>query len=84
VVPQVEEIGSEANVLPLADFEMLQEGYVPVLLKRSVVEVAAQVAESGGTEIRIGETLRRIKLRRRSERCGIQVSVGNALVKVAA
>ena len=52
MVPQVEEIRREPHLLVLANLEMLEERCIPVLLKRTVIEVAAQVAEAGRAAIR--------------------------------
>ena len=92
VVPNVKEVGGETDSVALGEMEILDEREVPILLRRAAINIAAEVAKSGGAEIGVGKdsrirligiALRRIEQRRSGE-CGrIQVTI-NALVDVAA
>lgn len=84
VIPDVEEIGGEADLLALADVEILDQRRVPVLLERAAVKVATEVAEARGAEVGIACALRRIQQWRWREGCGIQVSIGYALMNITA
>ena len=39
MVPEVEEVGSKAHLLPLSNLEVLQERHIPVLLERPVISI---------------------------------------------
>ena len=41
MAPHVEVVGSKAKILPLSNFEMLEELHIPVLLERPVVHIAS-------------------------------------------
>ena len=45
VIPDVEKVRREPDILTLGDLEVLDEREVPVLLIRSTVDVAAQIAK---------------------------------------
>ena len=49
MVPDVEEIRRELEILVLRDAEVLANGNIPVLLKRSTERVAAEIPETGGS-----------------------------------
>src|SRR5271154_6341891 len=51
VVPNVKEISSEPQFLPLGNLEVLDQREVPVLLPWSAEGVASQVSEAGGAEV---------------------------------
>ncbi len=51
VIPNVEEVGTEMKALALGDGESLNQRKIPVLLKGSAVDVAAQVAEHGHSSV---------------------------------
>ena len=51
VIPDVEEVRREMKALPLGERKSLNQRKIPVLLKRSAVNVAAQVAEQGGGSV---------------------------------
>ena len=53
MIPQVKEISSEAQILPLGKFEALDQREIPVLLEWSTIDVAAQIAEAGGAVVGI-------------------------------
>src|SRR5215471_16131969 len=84
VVPQVEEVCSETEILFFPDREVLDQRKVPILLDRAAVDVATKIAKVRPTEIAggIGSTLSRIKLRRRCKGQGIQIAI-DALMNVA-
>src|ERR1017187_1063924 len=93
VVPQVEEVGREAHFLPLPDLEMLQKRHIPVLLEWTVVKVAPQIPEPGDASVarRVrssqncalsGSGVRIVVVRRRCERCWIQVPIRHARVNI--
>src|SRR5271154_5971631 len=84
VVPDVEEVSSKAQRLPLSDLKILDRGKVPVLLERSVICVALQISEPGGAKVLIvdrvagGCGIRRIEgiqQRSRRKRRRIQIPV---------
>ena len=75
VIPQVEKVGRKAQVLPFAKLDVLDQREIPVLLKWTAIDVAAEIAESGGTEVCIRRTHGWVKLRRGGECRGIQPSV---------
>src|SRR6201984_746069 len=54
VIPDVEEIGRESKRLPLGDPEVLDEREVPVLLKRSVINIPPKISEISGAEAGVG------------------------------
>src|SRR6266404_6515539 len=83
VIPQVKEVGGEAQVLALLDREMLDQRKIPVLLEWTTIDVAAQVAEVGPTEVAggVSRAQRGIELRSGRESGWIQVAV-DALVDV--
>src|SRR6266852_813797 len=78
VVPDVEEIRREAQFLPLGQFEILDEGKVPVLLVRSAENVPAQIAEVRGAEVTVRQALRRVEQRRGGEGIDVQIAVVDA------
>ena len=84
VVPDVEEVGSEADFLTFANLEIFDDGSVPVLLERAVVEVPAEVAETGGAEVRIAGALGWVQQRGSREGGGIEITVDDALVDITA
>ena len=51
MIPQVKEIGGEAQILPLGKSKALDQGEIPVRLERSSVDVAAKIAEAGGAVV---------------------------------
>ena len=53
MIPQVEEICGEAEILTLSEFEVLDKREIPVLLEGATVDVAAETAESRGAEVGI-------------------------------
>ena len=57
MVPDIEEVRGEAEFLAFADLEILDQRSIPVLLERTVVEIAAKISETSGAVVRIGETL---------------------------
>ena len=75
MVPNVEEVGREPQLLPFGDLEVLHQREVPVLLARASERVASEVSKTGGAEIGIAGALRRVQQRRRCERRGIQVAI---------
>src|SRR5271167_159718 len=77
VIPNVKEIGSESQLLPLGNLEVLDQREVPVLLTRPSEGVASQVSEAGSAEIGIVYriALGRVEKRRRCERAEIQIAV---------
>ena len=77
VIPDVKEIRSEPQLLPLGNLEVLDQREIPVLLSRPAECVAAQISETGSAEVGIVYriALRRVKKRRRCERAEIQVAV---------
>src|SRR5579859_3043325 len=64
VIPNVKEIGSEPQLLPLGEPEVLDQREVPVLLVRPSESVAPEVSEAGGAEVGVAGALRRIQERR--------------------
>src|SRR5437762_3496406 len=84
MVPQVEEVSRKPNILPLPNPEVLQEGHIPVLLERSVIDVASQIAESRRAEIWICRATCRIDQRCRHEICRNQIAVGHPISQVSA
>ena len=75
VVPHIEEVGGEAQVLPLGNLYIFDQREVPVLLPRTTEDVAAEIAEAGCTEVGVDGTLRRVKLWRCRECSRIQITV---------
>ena len=75
MIPQVEEIGREAQILPFRKSEMLDDREIPVLLERAPINISAEIAEAGGAEIRIARTSGWVQKRGRCERGRIQPSV---------
>src|SRR5260370_18829673 len=53
VIPNIEEIGRETKFLLLGDSEVLENGRIPILLERTVVNITAQLAQSGRAEVRV-------------------------------
>lgn len=53
MIPQVEEVCGETQILPLGKSEALDQREIPVLLKRSSVDIAAETAEAGGAVVGI-------------------------------
>ena len=51
MVPKIEKVRGEAQGLALREFEIFDEGEVPVLLERTAVDIAAEVSEGGGAVI---------------------------------
>jgi len=83
MIPNVKEVGSEAQAVALGDSEILDEGEIPVLLPGTAKNVAPEIPEVGGAEVRVVDALRRIQ--QRSGGKGIQVKVPvDACVDVAA
>ena len=83
VIPNIEEVRCEAEFLAFGNLEVLENGRVPILLERTVVNITAQVAETGGAEVRVGGAFGgRINPSRGGEGSWFQVSV-DSLVDVA-
>ena len=91
VIPNIEEIGRETKFLMLGNSEVLENGRIPILLERTVVKITAQVAETGGAEVRVVdrvtscllvERVKRVQEGGGGERGRIQVAV-DSLVNVA-
>ena len=80
VVPDVEEIRREMKALVLGDRESLNQRKIPVLLKRSAVNVAAEIAEDCYGSV---ATIRRAERRCRNEIERVEISIESA-VNVAA
>src|SRR5579871_821403 len=76
VVPQIEEVRREADIVPFANFEVFQERDIPILLERTTVDVAAEIPESGTTEVRIVSAIGWIDQWSWRERRRYQVSRG--------
>ena len=83
VVEHVEALNAELEADSLGDLKVLDQREVPVLLKWTVIEVAAEIAKVGGAEIGIRLTLCWIEQRRPSKCHGIQIAV-DALMDIAA
>src|SRR5579859_3481610 len=75
VIPDIEEVGGEAQGLALGDVEIFDEREVPVLLAGTAEDVAAEIAEIGRAEVGVHGTLGRVEQRRGGEGGGIQVAV---------
>jgi hypothetical protein len=77
VVPNVKEIRSEPQFLPLGNLEVLDHREVPVLLPWSAEGVASQISEAGRAEVGIvdGIAQARVEKRCRCERVEIQIAV---------
>src|SRR6201997_2951080 len=73
----------EAIIVPLPNLEMLEERHIPVLLERSVVDIAAEIAESGYAEVGIDCAVGGIKHRSRRKRSGVEISVDKPVLKAA-
>ena len=82
MVPDVEEVGGEADLLAVSDVEVFDERDVLVLLEGATVKIPTKVAEARGAEIGVGLALSWVQLRCRRERQRIQIAV-DALVNVA-
>ena len=92
VVPDVEEVGGKTDGVALGQLEILDEREIPILLRRAAVNVASEVAKSGGAEVGVGKdgrvrligvALGRIEKRSGGERGRIQITV-DALADTAA
>src|SRR5215469_6339901 len=51
MVPDVEEVSREAQGLALGNREVLDQRVVPVLLERTAIQIAAEVAKGRGAEV---------------------------------
>src|ERR1700722_6869397 len=78
MIPDIEEIRREAQLLPLRDAEILDQRKIPVLLERPAINIAAQIPERRGASIRIQRTSGRIGRRREGKVRAIQISVVHA------
>src|SRR5580765_664961 len=84
VIPNVKEISSETQLLPLGELEVLDQREVPVLLARPTESVAPEVSEVCRAEVRVRKyrrirlirvALRRVQKQRRCKSAGIQVAI---------
>src|SRR5882724_1219963 len=82
VIPDVEEVGSEAQRLLLRQLDVFYQREIPVLLVRAAENVSAQIAEVRGAKVRVGEGVAQcwIKKRRGGERVDVQVSIVDAVL----
>src|SRR6267143_699361 len=81
VVPNVEEVRREPQLLPLGDLDVLEQREVPVLLVRTPIDIPAQVCEQCHYPI---TAVRGAQLWIRREIVGIQVAIVNAAMNVTA
>src|ERR1700722_3448139 len=78
MIPDIEEIRREAQLLPLRDAEILDQRKIPVLLERPTINIAPQVSKSRGAGIRIQRASGRIGRRRKRKVRAIQISIVHA------
>ena len=82
MIPKVEEVRSKTEFLSLREFEVLDQREIPVLLEGATVNVASQIAESGGTRhIRICGAPDRVSVQRWREVGRVQVPVPDAVAE---
>src|SRR4051794_7289459 len=79
VVPDVEEICRKPQLLALRNGEVLDQRKIPVLLEGATVEVAPQVAETGGASVVVDCAASRVGQRRLSEVVDVHVAIQPAM-----
>src|ERR1700674_3253423 len=78
MIPDVEEIRREAQLLSLGDTEILDQRKIPVLLKGPAINIAPQIAKRRSTGIRVQRASSRIGGRCKGKVCAIKISVVHA------
>ena len=75
MIPDVEEIRGEAQLLPLRDMEILDQRKIPVLLEGPAINIPPQIPERRGAGIWIQCASSRIGGRREGKVCAIEISI---------
>src|SRR5262245_54479867 len=83
MVPDVEEVRGEPQTVALAEFEVLHQGEIPVLLEWSTIDIAAKIAPCGEASVGIERAARGICERGGREVGWIQIAVVHAIVNAA-
>src|ERR1700730_9833465 len=78
MIPDVEEIRGEAQLLAFGDMEILDQRKIPVLLEGSAINIAPQIAERRGAGIRIQCASSRVGGRRKSKVRAVEIAFVHA------
>src|ERR1700722_16430954 len=78
MIPDIEEIRREAQLLPLRDAEILDQRKIPVLLERPAINIAPQIPKRRGAGIRIQRASSRVGRRRKRKVRAIQIPIVHA------